>query len=108
MLHISSSSDLQSPPPLGSTRRCRRSCHGHRLSRFKGSDDDDVDDDSDADADDGDGEGDGDGKAHLESMDRYMAKLMELLRTRRKLEILARRWITSVSKSSTPLPGKRF
>ena len=58
MLHISSSSDLQSPPPLGSTRRCRRSCRGHRLSRFKGSDDDDVDDDSDADADDGDGEGD--------------------------------------------------
>ena len=40
-------------------------------------------------------------------MDRYMAKLMELLRTRRKLEILARRWITSVSKSSTPLPAKR-
>ena len=33
-----------------------------------------------------------------------MAKLTELLRTRRKFDIVARRWIKSVSRSLTPFP----
>ena len=71
---ISSSLDLQSPPSLGSTRRCRRSCHCHCLSCFKGDDEDGNDDDDDVD--DGD---DGDGDAEeVATANAFLASVLEL------------------------------
>ena len=75
---ISSSLDLQSPPSLGSTRRCRRSCHCNCLSRFKGGYDDDDDDGDDDEHDDDGGDVDDDDAEEVIGDIAFLASILKL------------------------------